>query len=157
MSFELNETTIIGRVGKTPESRYTKTGDMYTHFSVAVTKTYKGETCPNGWKAGYRAGTFELTTWYNVTAWKQLAEIVANYVESGRQVWVRGEMGGQAVNGTQYVRTYQAKNGDTRANYELKASKVILLGSNGGSSPVSDDPQVEGPPPGFVEENEIPF
>lgn len=157
MANELNETTIIGRVGKTPESRYTKTGDMYTHFSVAVTKKITSENCPNGWKAGYKAGTFELTTWYRVTAWKNLAEIVSKYVESGRQVMVRGEMGGQAVDGTQYVRTYQTKGGDTRANYELTASKVIMLGSRNGDSTSSEGSQVEGPPPGFVEENEIPF
>jgi len=157
MANELNRVEFIGNVGNTPESRYTKAGHMVTNFSVAATKKITSETCPDGWVAGKKANEWQLTTWYRVTAWRKLAEIVATYVEKGRQVMVTGEPGGNAVNGKNEITVYQAKDGSFKAAREVTASRVTMLGSRNGNGSSSDGSQVDGPPAGFVEENEIPF
>jgi len=158
MANELNEISIIGRVGSTPESRYTPSGHMVTNFSVATTKRIKSDHCPDGWKPAYKKeGHYEVTTWYRVTAWRNLAEIVSKIVTKGKQVLVVGEPGGNPVNGKLQVRVYQTKDGEHAANREITASRVVLLGSrtNGDSSPQAE-PEMA-PPPGFVESDEIPF
>ena len=128
---------------------------MVCNFSIGVTKRITTESCPNGWKTGYKAGTFELTTWYRITAWRKLAEIVSKYVVKGQQVLIRGEMGGEAVDGTQHVRVYETKGSGHQANYEVTASKVVMLGRSSGNQAAAVE--ADGPPPGFVEANEIPF
>jgi single-strand DNA-binding protein len=76
----LNETRIIGRVGKDPELRYTATGTPVANFSVATTKTWKD-------KAGQKQ---EKTTWHNCEAWRKLAEVVGEWVKKGHLVYAVG-------------------------------------------------------------------
>ena len=96
--------TLIGRVGQDPQMRYTPDGTPVTSFSVATTTTL-GKTlpgggerpCPNGWKESYNGRNWELTTWWRVTCWRGLAETVSSYLTKGRQVFVEGEVRGEAA------------------------------------------------------------
>ena len=97
--------TLIGRVGQEPQMRYTPEGTPVTSFSVATTTTLSKQTpgggerpCPNGWKESYNGRNWELTTWWRVTCWRGLAETVNTYVNKGMQVFVEGEVAGDAVN-----------------------------------------------------------
>ena len=56
--------TIIGRLGKDPEMRYTPTGVPMCKFSVATDKHWTNDQ-------GQRQ---EETTWHNVTVWRKHAE-----------------------------------------------------------------------------------
>jgi single-strand DNA-binding protein len=149
--------TLIGRVGQEPQMRYTPDGTPVTSFSVATTTTLSKETrseCPNGWKESYNGRNWELTTWWRVTCWRGLAETVNQYLSKGRQVFVEGEVAGEAANGSLNPRVWTGNDGVARASFELTARTVKFLGSRGEGT--GEMPLGEPPPEGF-EEDALPF
>jgi single-strand DNA-binding protein len=149
--------TLIGRVGQDPQMRYTPDGIPVTNFSVATTTLRSKERttdCPNGWKESYNGKNWELTTWWRVTCWRDLAETVNSYLSKGRQVFVEGEMSGDAANGSQNPRVWTGNDGVARASFEITARTVKFLGGRdeGAAGPPLDEP----PPEGF-EEDALPF
>jgi len=149
--------TLIGHVGKDPVMRYTADGTAVTDISVATKTTLSKETnpqCPNGWRESYNGKSWELTTWWRVACWRKLAEIVNQYVTKGMQVFVEGEMRGDAQNGQQNPRVWTGNDGVAKASFELTARTVKMLGTRaegGAEAPVGE------PPPGGFEEDELPF
>jgi single-strand DNA-binding protein len=149
--------TLIGRVGQDPQMRYTPDGTPVTSFNVATTTKIskdRNPQCPAGWKESYNGRNWELTTWWRVSAWRQLGETVNQYVTKGMQVFVEGEIRGEAANGTQNPRVWTGNDGVARASYEIYARNVMFLGGReegGGGAPVG-----EAPPEGF-EEDTLPF
>ncbi len=149
--------TLIGRVGQDPQMRYTPDGTPVTNFSLATTQVLGKEQrpeCPNGWKESFNGKNWELTTWWRVTCWRQLAEVVNTYLTKGRQVFVEGEVSGEASNGTQNPRVWTGNDGVARASYEITARTVKFLGAReeGAGGP----PMGEPPPEGY-EEDTLPF
>lgn len=105
--------TIVGNVGREPELRYTNSGIAVCDFSVAVnrrTKTSSGEQ-------------IDETTWFRITAWRNLAEVVAQYLKKGRQVMVVGTVKASA---------YLDKAGQPAATLEITANEIKFLGSREG-------------------------
>lgn len=103
---------IIGNLGSDPDMRYTPSGVPVTSFNVAVNRR---------WKAA--DGTMqEKTTWFRVTAWRQLAETCNQYLSKGRQVFVEGEI---------EVGAYMAQDGTPRGSLEVTARDVRFLGGRG--------------------------
>ena len=155
-----HKVVVIGNLGQDPEMRYTPSGTAVTNFSVATSTRVSKQTnpeCPDGWKESYSGTSWELTTWFRVTAWRQLAELCNQYLAKGRTVYVEGEVNGTAVNGVQTPRVWTGNDGVPRASYEVTARTVKFLGGRGDRTDVGDAGAPEEPPPGFVEENEIPF
>ena len=153
--------SIIGRVGQDPEMRYTPDGTPVCNLSVATSTTASkngpnGERpCPTGWKDSYNGKNWELTTWWRVTCWRGLAEAVNQYVSKGRQVFVEGEIRGEAVDGRQNPRVWTGQDGVARASFEVTARSVKFLGGRGegGGAPVG-----KAPPEGFQDSDEsLPF
>ena len=132
---------IIGRLGRDPEMRYTPSGVPVTTFSVATSRTWKNA----------EGEQQEKTTWFRVTAWQRLAETCNEYLSKGRQVMVEGEIEASAWIGN---------DGKERANLELRARTVKVLGSRsdqGGGSygpPAASAGETAGAP---SDEDEIPF
>ena len=112
----LNKVQIIGNLGKAPEMRYTPNGKAVTEFSVATSRSWT--------KDGEKR---EETEWFNVVCWAQLAEICAQYLDKGRQVYVEGHMSTRSWDGECGKKHYRA---------ELVADTVKFLGGNkdGGDS-----------------------
>jgi single-strand DNA-binding protein len=77
MSGDLNKVMVIGRLGKDPETRYTANGKPVTNFSVATSERWT--------KDGEKQ---ERTEWHNVVAFDKLAEIMAEYLRKGSQVYI---------------------------------------------------------------------
>jgi single-strand DNA-binding protein len=149
--------TLIGRVGQDPQMRYTPDGVPVTNFSVATTTARsKARTaeCPAGWKDSYNGKNWELTTWWRVAVWRDLAETVNQYVTKGMQVYVEGEVSGEATNGSLNPRVWTGNDSVARASFELTARMVRFLGGRGeaGAGPPAGEP----PPEGF-EEDALPF
>lgn len=109
------QTIIVGNVGRAPELKYTNSGIAVCDFSVAVTVRF-GKT-----ESGERK---ERTTWFRCTAWRQSAEIVAQYVQKGTQIMVVGTIEASA---------YLDKAGQPAASLELTVDNFQLLGSRGDS------------------------
>lgn len=123
--------TLVGNVGKDAELRYTSAGVAVASFSMAVSKTIGGGEERR-----------EITTWFKVTAWRQLAEIVGEYVKKGGRVLIVGEIAASA---------YIDKSGKAQATLEVTADTLKLLG--GGTREPAPAPG-EAPP---VDTNDIPF
>ena len=150
---------LIGNLGGDPEMRYTPAGIAVTNFSIATTtKVSKEKTpnCPEGWVESYNGKAWEFTTWWRITAWRGLAETCNQFLEKGKQVFVKGEMHGTIADGKQYPRIWQTSDGEPRANFEVTARMVKFVGARGsgggGGTPTPDEP-----PPNVYEENDIPF
>ena len=78
MSF--NKITIVGYLGRDPELRYTPQGTAVCNLSVATTEKRRNA----------RGETEEHTIWFHVSAWGRQAEVAAEYLAKGRQVYVEG-------------------------------------------------------------------
>ena len=103
----MNETTLTmaGNLVADPELRYTPTGAAVVNFRIASTARYKGE---NGWQDGD-------TLFMSVTAWRDLAENVAESAQRGTRVIVTGRV---------KQRTYDGREGGKVTVYELEAADV---------------------------------
>lgn len=78
----MNKVMIIGKLGKDAECKYTPDGTMITSFSVATSDRYKDK----------RGEKVEKTEWHNITAFGKLAEICAEYLKKGSQVYCEGKL-----------------------------------------------------------------
>lgn len=119
----LNKVMLIGNVGRDPEMRYTANGTAQTSFSLAVNRSYRGPD--NEWK--------EETEWFNIVAWRDLAERLSQQVVKGRQVYVEGRL---------QTRTWDDDQGVKHYRTEVIAMSVLQLGPRereGGRSEGGDD------------------
>jgi single-strand DNA-binding protein len=103
---------IIGFVGQDPQMRYAPDSTPVTNFSVATRQVVSKERvaeCPQGWKESLNGKNRELTTGFRATAWRKLAEAVNQYLEKGSQIFVEGELRGDASDSSQNPRIWQGK------------------------------------------------
>ena len=105
----VNKVTIIGNLGKDPETRYTQNGSAVTTFSVATKER---------WKDKNTGEMKEQTEWHRVVAWGKLAEICGEYLSKGRQVYIDGKL---------QTRQWE-KDGVTRYTTEIVAKYMKMLG-----------------------------
>ena len=106
----LNKVMIIGNLGKAPEMRYLPSGKAVTEFSVATSRSWTKDDEKR-----------EETEWFNVVCWAKLAEICAQYLDKGRQVYVEGHM---------ETRSWDGECGKKHYRTELVADTVKFLGGN---------------------------
>ncbi len=119
MSYQ--QLTVVGNLGRDPEMRYTPTGVPVTSFSLAVSRNW---TDQNGQRQ-------EKTTWFRVSAWRKLAEIVSQYATKGQLVLVSGEI--------DEPRIWTDKDGNARVSLEMTAQTFRLLGGRPDGSRVDAD------------------
>ena len=136
----INLCQFIGNVGKI-ESRHMSNGDQMVNLSIACNENYKDK---NGEKQ-------EKTEWINVNIYGKLAEITAQYVTKGMQIYISGRM---------QTRKYTDKQGIDRYTTEIIANEMKMLGSKSGSGSESSQ-QSHAPAQnkaGFDDlDNDIPF
>jgi len=106
----LNKIMLIGNLGRDPDLQVTADGTPYTRFSLAVNRIYKTST---GEKR-------EETEWFQIVAWRQLAENCERYLHKGSKVYVEGRL-------TQ--RKYTDKQSIERTSVEVIATDVQFLDS----------------------------
>lgn len=108
MARGLNKVMIIGNLGRDPELRYTPNGTPVVSFSVAVDRQW---TTSSGERR-------EATEWFNVVAWRELAEICKQMLSKGRLVYVEGSL---------QTRSWQAADGQRHYRVEVVADQMTLL------------------------------
>jgi single-strand DNA-binding protein len=114
----MNKILLIGNLGKDPEMNYTPSGVAVTKFSLAVNRVTKTAT---GEKE-------KETDWFNIVAWRQLAEICNTYLHKGDKVYIEGRL-------TQ--RKYTDRDGNQRTAIDVIANDMQMLSpksAQGGSS-----------------------
>ncbi len=108
MSRGLNKVQIIGRVGRDPEMRFTPTGRPVTTFSVGASRAW---STANGER-------HSETEWFNIIAWRNLAEICKQYLSKGRLVYIEGRL---------QTRHWEDQEGIERSSTEIVANEMIML------------------------------
>lgn len=120
MSFQ--QLTIIGRLGRDPEMRYTQDGQPVTSFSVAVNRSFND-------RSGEKR---EETTWFRVSAWGKLAEVCNEYLHKGDLCQIIGRLNCDPNTGG--PRLWQGQNGTMNASFEVTASQVTFLSPKNNNS-----------------------
>jgi single-strand DNA-binding protein len=110
MSF--NKITIVGYLGRDPELRYTPQGTAVCNMSIATTEKRRDAS----------GETEEHTIWFRVTAWGRQAELAAEYLAKGRQVYVEGRLRREE---------YTDREGVQRTSLEVNVSDIQFLGQRG--------------------------
>jgi single-strand DNA-binding protein len=111
----LNKIMLIGNLGKDPELNVTQEGTPVTKFTLAVNRNTKTST-------GERK---EETEWFNIVAWRQLAETCERYLHKGSKVYIEGRL---------QTRKYTDRNGVERTSIEVVASDMEMLTPKSASS-----------------------
>jgi single-strand DNA-binding protein len=140
---DLNKVMIIGRLGADPELKYMPSGKGVANIRVATSER---------WKDRQSGDAKERTEWHSVTAYDKLAEIIAEYLRKGSQVYIEGSL---------RTRKWQDKEGKDRYTTEIIAQQMQMLGGKpqGGERPARQEQQRPAPPAddggGF--DDDIPF
>jgi single-strand DNA-binding protein len=111
----LNKVILIGNLGKDPETRYAPSGDAICNITVATSETWKDKA--TGEKK-------EATEWHRVVFFGRLAEIAAQYLRKGSQIYVEGRL---------QTRKWQDKEGQDRYTTEIRGDEMKMLGSRQGA------------------------
>ena len=158
MARGVNKVILIGNLGKDPETRYMPSGQAVTNLRLATTESWKDKT------TGEQQ---ERTEWHAVAMFGKLAEIAAEYLRKGSQVYIEGKI---------RTRKWQDKtDGKDRYTTEIIADEMSMLGGrpgggagassgapasgerSGGSSARAVNDGDSGAPPSGEFDDDIPF
>jgi single-strand DNA-binding protein len=116
MARGVNKVILVGNLGKDPETRYMPSGSAVTNLRIATTEA---------WKDKQSGEQQERTEWHAVAMFGRLAEIAAEYLRKGSQVYIEGKL---------RTRMWQDKDGNDRYPTEIVADEMQMLGSKGGGA-----------------------
>lgn len=114
MARGVNKVIIVGNLGQDPETRYMPSGSAVTNFTVATNES---------WKDKQTGEQKERTEWHRVSMFNRLAEVAAEYLRKGSQVYIEGKL---------RTRKWQGKDGSDRYTTEIIADEMQMLGGRGG-------------------------
>ena len=115
MARGVNKVIIVGNLGGDPETRYMPSGAAVTNLTVATNES---------WKDKQTGEQKERTEWHKVAMFNRLAEIAAEYLRKGSQVYIEGKL---------RTRKWQDQNGQDRWTTEIIADEMQMLGGRGGA------------------------
>lgn len=133
----VNRATVLGNLGRDPETRYMPDGTAVTNLSVATT---------HSWKDKATGDKKEETEWHRVVLYGRVAEIAGEYLTKGAAVYIEGR-----------IRTREwEKDGQRRFTTEIVADQMQMLGKResnadqaSAAEPKSEPAKKEvAPPPG---------
>jgi len=106
MASDTNSITISGNMTRDPEMRYTPSGVSKVSFGVAVNRSWRNQQTQE-WD--------EQTSFFNVVAWRQLAENVGASLAKGSRVVVTGRL---------EQRSWETEQGEKRSVVEIVADEI---------------------------------
>jgi len=138
MSRGINKVILIGSLGADPEARAMPSGGSVTNIRIATNESWKDKD--TGEKK-------EKTEWHSVAFFGRLAEIAAEYLRKGGQVYVEGKL---------RTRKWQDRDGNDRYSTEVIAHEMQMLGGKGQQTTAA--PQKRSEPTAAPEfDGNIPF
>lgn len=155
----MNRTTLVGRLTKDPELRYTPNGVAVATFTLAVNRTFTNQN-------GEREADF-----INCVAWRKTAENTANYLKKGSMAGVDGRLSTRNYENQQGQRVYVTEvQADTVTFLEPKNSRNQQqqeqpVGAGAGAAgnpntnynPFSQDPFANDGKPIEISDDDLPF
>ena len=121
MARGINKVIIVGNLGADPDSRAMPSGNAVTNISVATSESW------NDRDSGEKQ---EKTEWHRVVFFNRLAEIAAQYLKKGSQVYVEGKL---------QTRKWEDKEGNERWTTEVVANQMQMLGDRMSNDMSSDN------------------
>ena len=106
MATDTNSITITGNITRDPEMRYTPSGISKVTFGIAVNRSWRNQNTQE-WE--------EQTSFFNVVAWRQLAENVGASLTKGTRVTVTGRL---------EQRSWETEQGEKRSVVEVVADDI---------------------------------
>lgn len=107
---DLNQVSVIGRLTRDQELKYTQSGTAVMSLSIAVNRSVKqGEQ----W--------VDVPSYFDVSVWGKQAETLNQFLHKGKQIGVMGHLEQQR---------WQAQDGSNRSRVVIMAENVQLLGGN---------------------------
>ena len=101
----MNKVFLIGNLTRDPELSETPSGVTICRFGLAVNR---------------RGSSGEQTDFYNITAWRNLAETIARYKKKGDRVAIVGDI---------QMRNYEDNQGQRRTAVDIIAQDVEFISS----------------------------
>ena len=101
-----NTITITGNLTRDPELRFTPSGQATTSFGIAVNRRWLNRD-DNTWE--------ESTSFFDVVAWRELAENATESLARGTRVTVTGRL---------EQRSWETPEGDKRSKVEINAEDI---------------------------------
>ncbi len=150
MARGINKVIIVGTLGADPETRYTASGSAITSMRLATNESWTDK------QTGQKQ---ERTEWHRVKMFGRLAEIAAEYLKKGKQVYIEGSL---------RTDKYTDKDGIERYSTDIIANDMQMLGGSGdGQQQDRSDrparqaqqraPAQQPPQDGFDDEDDIPW
>ncbi len=102
----MNKVFLIGRLTRDPELSATPSGVSVCKFGLAVNRNFTNAD-------GEREADF-----YNITAWRVLAENCSKYLTKGKKICVVGNI---------QVRNYEDRDGNKRTSVDIVAEDIEFL------------------------------
>lgn len=121
MSASVNKVTLIGRLGRDPEVRYTSSGQAVANFTLATDESYKD-------RAGEKV---KKTEWINIVAWgKTVESFIQPYIHKGDMVYIEGRL---------QTRQWEDKQGVTKYTTEIVVDDIrgLVTSGNGDAKPAA--------------------
>lgn len=115
----LNKVSLLGRVGKDPEIRYSPQDPDQIVVSFSIATGGEKYTDKNGQQQ------VSETQWHNCTAFKGIAKVISQYVFKGSQIYIDGKI--------KYEK-YTAKDGVEKTATKIIIDNLILCGSKNENS-----------------------
>ena len=106
----VNRVIIIGHLGNDPEIRTMPNGEQIANISVATSESWTDKN------TGERK---EQVEWHRIVLYRRLAEIAAQYLHKGSQVYIEGRL---------KTRKWQDNNGQDRYTTEIQGDNLQMLG-----------------------------
>ena len=128
MARGINKVIIVGNLGQDPDTRYMPSGGAVTNMTVATNES---------WKDKQTGEQKDRTEWHKVAMFGRLAEIAAEYLRKGSQVYIEGKL---------QTRKWQDKDGNDRYTTEIVANEMQMLGGRGGAGGGGAPMRDNGPP-----------
>lgn len=102
----MNKVILIGNICKDPEISETNSGVAVCRFSIAVNRRRAS------------AEAEQQTDFFNVTAWRGLADTISRFCKKGNKIAVTGQI---------QIRTYEDREGAKRTSVDVVAEEVEFL------------------------------
>ena len=114
MARGVNKVILIGHLGQDPQSRAMPSGKAVVNLRLATS---------DQWRDKQTGENKESTEWHNVVMFDRLAEIAAEYLRKGSQIYIEGRI---------RTRKWQDREGQDRYTTEIVANEMQMLGGRGG-------------------------
>ncbi|WP_104026901.1 single-stranded DNA-binding protein [Vibrio jasicida] len=119
----INKVILVGNLGNDPETRYMPNGGAVTNITVATSES---------WRDKGTGEQREKTEWHRVALFGKLAEVAAEYLRKGSQVYIEGQL---------HTRKWQDQSGQDRYTTE-----VVVQGFSGVMQMLGGRPQSSSQP-----------